>query len=96
MIFDELKNANKMTVPVAKHAAFEAIHSWLKGVTELVVDEDYLDVTKPDHVHFIMKGSTVTMLSRRKLNEDGLGKHLMYHPKRPRTLKLTHILNGEI
>lgn len=96
MIFDELKNVNNLTLPVAKHVAFEKIHAWLKGVKELVVDEDYLDVTKPDMVHFLLKKDVVIMLSRRKLNEDGLGKHLMYHPKRPRPLKLTHILDGEI
>jgi hypothetical protein len=95
MIFDELKNVNNLTLPIAKRIAFEKIHAWLKGVKELMVDEDYLDVTKPDHVHFIMKGSTVTMLSRRKLNEERLGKHLIYHPKKPRTLKLKHILEEE-
>lgn len=95
MIFDELKTLDKMTLPVVKKVAFERIHSWLKGVTELKVENEYLDVNKPELVHFTLNGSTVTMLSRRKLNEDGLGKHLMYHPKRSCTLKLKHILEDD-
>lgn len=92
MIFDELNNMSKLTLSVAKHAAFKKIKSWLK-VIELEVDEDYLDVNNPDLVHFLLKGSTVIMLSRRKLNEEGLGKHLIYHPYKNRTLKLTDIIN---
>jgi hypothetical protein len=92
MIFDELNNMNKLTLPVAKRAAFEKIKSWLREI-ELEVDEDYLDVNKPDYVHFLLKGSTVIMLSRRKLNEKGLGKHLIYHPHKSRILKLTDIIN---
>ena len=52
MVFDELKNINDLTLPIAKHVAFEKIHAWLKGVKELVVDEDYLDDRYPRECHY--------------------------------------------
>ena len=93
MIFDELRHSEKMSVAVAKQAALEKFKSWMGNSVSIVVDEEYLDVNMPDHVHFVLKGSEVTMLSRRKLNEEGLGKHLIYHPIKSKSLKLSDIIN---
>lgn len=88
-----MKNVEKMSLSVAKQVALDYFKKWLK-VTNIEVDKDYLDVNKPELVHFILQSGVVTMLSRRKLNEDGLGKYLVYHPKKSCTFKLKHIIDG--
>lgn len=93
MIFDELRHTEKLSTAVAKQAVFEKFKDWMGNDISVVVDEEYLDVNIPDHVHFVLRGSEVVMLSRRKLNEEGLGKHLIYHPNKPKSLKLSDIIN---
>ena len=99
MIFDELNKTDKMSLPVAMRTSLEVIGTKVLPSNlkyELEVDEDYLDINKPDMIHYIIRGNVITMLSRRKLNEDGLGKYLIYHPNRKYTLKFLHILNQTV
>ena len=96
MIFDELRNMKKISIPVAARASLEMIGTevLLSGKKyELEVDEDYLKIDNPDMIHYILQGNVIKMLSRRKLNEEGLGKYLIYHPHKNRTLKLSDIIN---
>lgn len=96
MIFDELRNMKKISIPVAAKASLEMIGTEVlpSGKKyELEVDEDYLKTDNPDMIHYILQGNVIKMLSRRKLNEEGLGKYLIYHPHKNRTLKLTDIIN---
>ena len=103
MIFDELENINKLSVPVAKKAALDWIVKNIPDIIKLnknieivtLNDDEWLDVNKPDYVNFVIYNFNILMLSRRKLNEEGMGRYLIYHPKKPNktvTLKLSHML----
>ena len=100
MIFDEIKNVNKLSVPVAKKTALDWICKNMPTISKInkdfkVVtseDDEWLDVNRPELVHFVMDDFNVLMISRRKLNEEGMGRYLIYHPTKVTSLKLSHML----
>ena len=99
MIFDELNKMGSIPLPVAAKASLEVISTNVLQSNikyEFKIDEEYLDINKPDMVHYILQGNTILMVSRRKLNEDGLGKYLIYHPNGKYSLKFSHILNQTV
>lgn len=99
MIFNELNKINEISLPVALKAALEIIGTNVLPSNikyDITVDTDYLNLNKLDMVHFIVQNNVIKMVSRRKLNEEGLGKHLIYHPNGKYSLKLSHILNQTV
>lgn len=100
MIFDEIKNATKLSVPVAKKTVSDWICKNMSTISKInkdfkvvtLEDDEWLDVNRPELVHFIMDDFNVLMISRRKLNEEGMGKYLLDHPTRNTSLKLSHML----